>query len=153
MILRRCLDLGVTRVPPAAAKFFQFNFPFGPAGPAGVGVPLQPRVQTVQRLSQRRKFSTNLPQSDCYKTLGLKRDSTDAEIKKAYFELAKKHHPDSNDGAGGEKFAKIGEAYEAVSKNRKSYNQYYDANLSSSSGSSRSSGSSSSGSRYGSTDT
>ena len=33
---------------------------------------------------------------DCYKTLGVERTSSDADIKKAFRRLARKHHPDIN---------------------------------------------------------
>ncbi|KAJ5500395.1 Heat shock protein DnaJ N-terminal [Penicillium expansum] len=51
---------------------------------------------------------------DYYKILGIDKDASDQEIKKAYRKLAIVYHPDKNrDGAAGdEKFKEIGEAYE-----------------------------------------
>ncbi|KAJ5385178.1 Tetratricopeptide-like helical [Penicillium concentricum] len=51
---------------------------------------------------------------DYYKILGVDKDASDQEIKKAYRKLAIVYHPDKNrDGAAGdEKFKEIGEAYE-----------------------------------------
>jgi DnaJ family protein C protein 7 len=53
---------------------------------------------------------------DYYKILGVGKDATDTEIKKAYRKLAIQYHPDKNrDGeAGDEKFKEIGEAYETL---------------------------------------
>lgn len=52
--------------------------------------------------------------TDFYKSLGISKDATDAEIKKAYRSAANKHHPDK---AGGDevKFKEIKEAYETLS--------------------------------------
>ncbi|CAI8057913.1 DnaJ homolog subfamily A member 3, mitochondrial, partial [Geodia barretti] len=51
---------------------------------------------------------------DYYKTLGVPRNASQKEIKKAYYELAKKYHPDRNEGDpnAAKQFTKIGEAYE-----------------------------------------
>ncbi|NCN28342.1 J domain-containing protein [bacterium] len=51
-----------------------------------------------------------------YKTLGLAEDATQAEIKKAYRNLAKLHHPDLNPGkkASEDKFKEISQAYELI---------------------------------------
>ena len=61
---------------------------------------------------------------DYYKTLGVSRNATEDEIKKAYRKLARTHHPD----AGGDeaKFKEINEAYEVLSdkKKRKLYDQF-----------------------------
>jgi DnaJ family protein C protein 7 len=53
---------------------------------------------------------------DYYKILGVTKDATETEIKKAYRKMAIQYHPDKNrDGeAGDEKFKEIGEAYETL---------------------------------------
>lgn len=58
---------------------------------------------------------------DYYKTLGVEKAATQAEIKKAYRALAKKYHPDKNKGdkAAEERFKDISEAYEVLSDETK----------------------------------
>lgn len=58
---------------------------------------------------------------DCYKILGLERDATIADIKKAYRSLAMKYHPDRNpeDESSEEKFKLVTEAYEVLKDSRK----------------------------------
>src|SRR3954465_6338629 len=53
---------------------------------------------------------------DYYATLGLDKKATDADIKKAYRRLARKHHPDLNPGdkAAETKFKEINEANEVL---------------------------------------
>ena len=65
---------------------------------------------------------------DYYKTLGVSRDATADEIKKAFRKLARKYHPDA--GGSEAKFKEINEAYEVLSddKKRKLYDQYGTAN-------------------------
>ncbi len=53
---------------------------------------------------------------DYYHILGVDRNATDADIKKAYRRLAMQHHPDRNPGdkAAEEKFKEINEAYSCL---------------------------------------
>ena len=61
---------------------------------------------------------------DYYKTLGVSKNATAEEIKKAYRKAARENHPDA--GGDEEKFKDINEAYEVLSdeKKRKIYDQY-----------------------------
>ncbi|HEY0190442.1 MAG TPA: J domain-containing protein [Kofleriaceae bacterium] len=52
---------------------------------------------------------------DYYRVLNLSRDATDTEIKRAFRELARKHHPDHNPGTNGEAFRELNEAYAVLS--------------------------------------
>ena len=65
---------------------------------------------------------------DYYEVLGIGRDASEEDIKKAYRKLAVKFHPDKNPGdkSAEEKFKEIGEAYEALSDEQKraAYDQY-----------------------------
>ncbi len=58
---------------------------------------------------------------DYYEVLGLGRDASDDDIKKAYRELAFKYHPDKNpdDPAAEEKFKEVAEAHEVLGDNEK----------------------------------
>lgn len=53
---------------------------------------------------------------DPYRTLGVSKDSSDAEIKRAYRKLARQYHPDRNpnDTAAEERFKSIQTAYESI---------------------------------------
>ena len=54
---------------------------------------------------------------DYYKILGVEKSASDKEIKSAFRKLAKKYHPDLNQGdkKSQEKFKEINEAYEVLS--------------------------------------
>ncbi len=58
-----------------------------------------------------------------YDILGVKRDATQADIKRAFRKLASKYHPDA--GGDEKKFAEVSEAYTTLSdeKKRKQYDQ------------------------------
>ncbi|NQX34905.1 DnaJ C-terminal domain-containing protein [Herbiconiux sp. VKM Ac-2851] len=64
---------------------------------------------------------------DFYKVLGVSKDISDAELKKAYRKLARQYHPDSNQGdaAAESRFKEISEAYSVLSdaEQRKEYDQ------------------------------
>jgi len=64
------------------------------------------------------------PTTNYYELLGVKKDATADEIKKAFRKLARKHHPDA--GGDEEKFKQINEAYEVLSdtEKRAQYDQY-----------------------------
>ena len=67
---------------------------------------------------------------DYYETLGVSKDASDEEIKRAFRKLAKQYHPDLNKEAGAEaKFKEIGEAYAILSdpNKRKQYDQFGSA--------------------------
>ena len=70
---------------------------------------------------------------DLYAALGVKKDATAAEIKKAYRKLARKHHPDVNPGnkEAEENFKKISEAYDVLSapEKRKIYDEFGEDGL------------------------
>src|SRR3990170_8441997 len=62
---------------------------------------------------------------DLYEILGVGRDASNEDIKKAYRRLAREHHPDVNADAGAEdRFKEISAAYEILSDPQK--RQQYD---------------------------
>lgn len=76
-----------------------------------------------------------MAKEDYYKTLGVKRDASAEEIKKAYRRLARKFHPDvnPNDKSSEDRFKLITEAHDVLSdeKKRKVYDRFgqYSDNL------------------------
>ncbi|ALV46938.1 molecular chaperone DnaJ [Arthrobacter alpinus] len=71
--------------------------------------------------------SQDWAEKDFYKILGVSKDATEADIKKAYRKLARKYHPDTNSGdAQAEKtFKDVSEAYSVLSS--KEDREQYDA--------------------------
>lgn len=71
--------------------------------------------------------SSDWSAKDFYKTLGVKKDATAADIKKAYRTLARAHHPDSNPNnkQAEERFKEVSEAYSVLSSpdKRKEYDE------------------------------
>ncbi len=65
---------------------------------------------------------------DYYEVLGVKKNASEAELKKAYRKLAMKHHPDRNkdDKAAEEKFKELNEAYAVLNdpEKRKQYDMF-----------------------------
>src|SRR5499427_799978 len=74
-------------------------------------------------------------QKDYYGILGVKKNATQEEIRKAFRKLARKHHPDVNPGdkKAEEKFKDLSEANDVLSdpKKRKIYDQlgFYSDNI------------------------
>lgn len=71
--------------------------------------------------------TNSLSSKDPYGALGVGKSATAAEIKKAYYGLAKKYHPDTNkDATAKDRFADIQSAYEILSdpKKREQFDQF-----------------------------
>jgi DnaJ-class molecular chaperone len=69
---------------------------------------------------------------DYYKVLGITKDSSEEQIKKAYRKMALKYHPDKNKSPGAEeKFKEIAEAYEVLSdpKKKEVYDKFGEEGL------------------------
>ena len=66
---------------------------------------------------------------DYYSTLGILKNATQDEIKKAFRKLAHKYHPDKNGSGDEAKFKEINEAYQILKddKKRKQYDQFGSA--------------------------
>ena len=69
--------------------------------------------------------SADWANKDFYKVLGVAKDASAADIKKAYRKLARENHPDSHPGdkAAEERFKSIAEAYDVIgdAEKRKQY--------------------------------
>ncbi|XP_055534639.1 protein tumorous imaginal discs, mitochondrial-like isoform X2 [Wyeomyia smithii] len=101
------LSASSSRLGAVAGLFTEQPHPLGRGGT---------RVQT-------RSISTSgaLLRTDYYSTLGVAKNASAKEIKKAYYQLAKKYHPDTNknDPDAGRKFQEVSEAYEVLSDDTK----------------------------------
>ena len=66
-------------------------------------------------------------EKDYYQTLGVPKNASAADVKKAYRKLAQKHHPDANPGnkEAEERFTEISQAYDVLGdpEKRKQYDQ------------------------------
>ena len=62
-----------------------------------------------------------------YEVLGINKDATESEIKKAYHKLAIKNHPDK--GGDPEKFKQVAEAYEILTKRKQEYDMFGYADI------------------------
>jgi molecular chaperone DnaJ len=86
-----------------------------------------------ERIQPRRSFHASAglyATKDPYAALGIGKSASSGEIKKAYYGLAKKYHPDTNkDPTAKDKFAEAQSAYEILSDSKKKemYDQYGSA--------------------------
>jgi molecular chaperone DnaJ len=73
-------------------------------------------------------------EKDYYAVLGVPKNASDAEIKKAYRKLAQQHHPDTKQGdaSAEERFKEISSAYDVLGdpEKRKAYDQVRDMSAS-----------------------
>ncbi|KAK7188261.1 mitochondrial chaperone DnaJ [Paraphaeosphaeria sporulosa] len=97
----------------------------------------QPQKQHAPRIRAQLFHATTPSQAvaNPYTTLGVNKNASASEIKKAYYGLAKKYHPDTNKDPGAkDKFAAAQSAYEILSdeSKKKAYDSYgsaaFDAN-------------------------
>ncbi|CAI2179142.1 339_t:CDS:2 [Funneliformis geosporum] len=89
-----------------------------------------PILNSTFLLNQKRSFhatAISRQHKDFYELLDIDKKASQAEIKKAYYGLAKKYHPDTNkDPKAKEKFVQIQEAYDILSdeEKRAQYDQF-----------------------------
>ena len=71
----------------------------------------------------------NFMAKDYYSTLGVEKNASKEDIKKAFHTLARKYHPDNKAGGDENKFKEINEAYQVLSndKRRAEYDTYGQA--------------------------
>ncbi|XP_049826169.1 protein tumorous imaginal discs, mitochondrial-like isoform X2 [Aethina tumida] len=81
---------------------------------------IQSKVTNVDKRSFHFTNAVNAARKDYYDILGVSRNSSTSDIKKAYYKLAKKYHPDVNkEPEAQKKFQEVSEAYEILGDDSK----------------------------------
>ncbi|OAV90316.1 hypothetical protein PTTG_07347 [Puccinia triticina 1-1 BBBD Race 1] len=128
---------GCLKAQPQPGRLIQFNRLFSTnqlSSPRSFSKPPHKNSKTKSRTAPNLVFKSSFhstsstPASkDPYSLLGVKKDASGSEIKKAYYALAKKYHPDVNKEAGAkERYQSVQEAYDTLSdeKKRAAYDQF-----------------------------
>ncbi|OAA68414.1 mitochondrial chaperone [Niveomyces insectorum RCEF 264] len=108
----------------AAGTLQRRRFPFPEATNPARGRNGEAAVIPACRATKARTFAS---QKDPYKVLGVGKSASSSDIKKAYYGLAKKFHPDTNkDATAKDRFAEVQSAYEILSdpKKKEQYDQF-----------------------------
>ena len=97
--------------------------------PCKLGFTILCSIETFQIPRTHWKWSSRQEkiQKNNLRTLGVKKDVKGRDLKKAYYQMAKKYHPDANkdDPTAAKKFQEVSEAYECLSDPQK--RQQYDS--------------------------
>ncbi|XP_067663231.1 protein tumorous imaginal discs, mitochondrial-like isoform X2 [Haliotis asinina] len=124
--VRSCLQLEHVTSATLQVRSLSYASSFKPTNVAiGFGQTLRkcPQVTSVCFIHT----SNSKHKRDYYEVLGVDRSADSATIKKKYYQLAKKYHPDvnKNDASAASKFQEVSEAYEVLGDTAK--RQQYDA--------------------------
>ena len=91
----------------------------------------KPLILDVCRHSRFIHTSPYTSKRDFFEVLGVSKNANKATIKKAYYQISKKYHPDVNkaDPNSANKFQEVSESYEILSDedNRRNYDSFGDA--------------------------